>query len=237
MTRFLLVHGAGHGAWCWRDTILALQDLGHNAQAIDLPSHGDDPTPPEDVTLDDYRDAVLAASTPDTVLVGHSMGGYPIAAAANHDPGAMAGLIFVCAYAPQTGVSLADMRRAGPRQPLLAAIDVAEDRKTFTFDLSKASDLLYHDCPDEAVAYAVPRLCRQAIDPQETPIHLHPHYDAVPKAYIRCMDDRTIPPEYQVEMSRDFPPERIHEMSCSHSPFFADPQGLAQQLDLFAKDM
>ncbi|MGR3365166.1 MAG: alpha/beta fold hydrolase, partial [Maritimibacter harenae] len=61
MARFLLIHGSNHGAWCWRDTIPALEALGHEARAIDLPSHGDDPTPIAEVTLDGYADAVLEA--------------------------------------------------------------------------------------------------------------------------------------------------------------------------------
>ena len=72
MSDILLVHGSCHGAWCWRDLIPALQELGHSPRAIDLPSHGDDTTPVNAVTLDSYADAVLAASTPDTVVVGHS---------------------------------------------------------------------------------------------------------------------------------------------------------------------
>jgi len=230
MSEFLLIHGACHGAWCWRDTIPALEALGHSARAIDLPGHGDDRTPVEAVTLDAYRDAVLAACGPETVLVGHSMGGYAIAAAAAHAPGAMRGLIFVCAYAPVSGMSLADMRRAAPRQPLLPAIRRAADGQSFTIDPAMARDVFYHDCSDEQVAYAVPHLCVQAVLPQETPLHLPPAYDAVPKAYIRCTDDRTIPPEYQITMSAGFPADRVVDMAVSHSPFFADPDGLTRHL-------
>ena len=177
------------------------------------------------MTLDAYRDAVLAACRPDTVVVGHSMGGYAIAAAAAHAPGAMRGLIFVCAYAPVSGMSLADLRRAPPRQPLLPATRRAGDGQSFTIDPDMARDVFYHDCSPEQVAYAVPRLCVQAVRPQETPLELPPAYDAVPKAYIRCMDDRTIPPEYQMTMSSGFPGDRLAEMPVSHSPFFADPNG------------
>ena len=235
MSDFLLIHGSCHGAWCWRDTIPALQALGHTARAIDLPGHGDDRTPPEDVTLDAYRDAVLAASTPDTVLVGHSMGGYPIAAAASLRPEAMRGLVFLCAYAPVSGMSLADMRRAAPRQPLLPAIVRAPDGRTFTIDPAQARGVFYHDCSDDQVAYAVPRLGPQAVLPQETALTLSDGYASVPNAYIRCTDDRTIPPEYQVTMSASFPATRVHEMPTSHSPFFADPAGLARLLARIAE--
>ena len=236
MSEFLLIHGSCHGAWCWRDTIPALQALGHVARAIDLPGHGDDPTPPGQVTLDAYRDAVLAACTPGTVLVGHSMGGYPIAAAASHAPQAMRGLIYLCAYAPVPGMSLAEMRRAAPRQPLLPAIRRSGDGLTFTIDPDMARGVFYQDCSDEQVAYAVPRLCAQAVLPQETRLNLSPGYADVPKAYIRCTQDQTIPPEYQVTISAGFPAGRVHEMATGHSPFFADPAGLARLLTRIAEE-
>lgn len=237
MARFLLVHGAAHGAWCWRDLIPALQELGHVGIAIDLPSHGENQTPPESVTLDMYRDAVLAQCTPDTIIVGHSMGGFPIGAAANHAPDAMRGLIFVCAYAPRSGLSLAEMRRQAPRQPLLPAIRKSDDGKTFTIAPEMARNLFYHDCPLETVEYAIPRLCWQAVLPQETPIELTADYVAVPKAYIRCTDDRTIPPEFQVTMTKDWPTQSVFEIASAHSPFFAEPAELAGLLDRIEKEM
>jgi alpha-beta hydrolase superfamily lysophospholipase len=35
--RFVLVHGAAHGAWCWERLIGELTRLGHEAIAVDLP--------------------------------------------------------------------------------------------------------------------------------------------------------------------------------------------------------
>ena len=45
MPDILLVHGSCHGAWAFRDLAPALQDLGYTARAIDLPGHGNTPTP------------------------------------------------------------------------------------------------------------------------------------------------------------------------------------------------
>ncbi|MCR9127060.1 MAG: alpha/beta fold hydrolase [Rhodobacteraceae bacterium] len=230
MTDFLLVHGACHGAWCWRDTIPALAALGHKARAIDLPGHGDDKTPLAEVTLDRYRDAVLAAAGPETVVVGHSMAGFPISAAAEARPDGLRGLIYLCAYAPRPGMSLIDMRRAAPRQPLLPAVVPSPDRTSFTVDPEQAEAVFYHDCPPEAVAFAIPRLCPQAVAPQAVPVALGAAYASVPRAYIRCAFDQTIPPEYQSTMTEDWPAGSVHHMPTSHSPFFADPQGLARML-------
>src|SRR3984957_20640358 len=78
MSQFLLVHGAFHGAWCWRKTVAELEKRGHRAKAIDLPGQGEDRTPLKEVTLDTMVDKIIAemADLPGkVVLVGHSLGG------------------------------------------------------------------------------------------------------------------------------------------------------------------
>ncbi|XDA97205.1 alpha/beta fold hydrolase [Sulfitobacter sp. LCG007] len=231
MADVLLVHGACHGGWCWRDTIPALQARGHRPRAIDLPGHGADRTPVAEVTLDAYADAVLAASTPDTVVIGHSMGGYAITAAAQKDPSRFGQLIYLCAYVPVPGKSLAEMRRMAPRQPLLPAVRLAGDGRSFTVDPSLAPGIFYQDCPPEALAYALARLCPQAVAPTAAALDSIDRALTVPRHYIRCRQDGTIPYEFQCEMTADWPESQVEDMDCGHSPFFADPDGLARRID------
>ena len=61
MADFLLIHGSGHGAWCWRGVLAILEARGHAARAIDLPGLGADTTPPGEVTLASTVDAIGAA--------------------------------------------------------------------------------------------------------------------------------------------------------------------------------
>jgi pimeloyl-ACP methyl ester carboxylesterase len=236
MAELLLIHGSCHGAWCWRDVIPALQTHGHTVRTIDLPGHGDG-RDLATVTLDQTADAILAATTPDTIVLGHSWAGYPISAAAEKQPNALRGLIYLCAYVPVSGLSLIDMRRNGPRQTLTDAVIKDPSGSSYQIDPDRAQDLFYHDCPTETVGYALPRLCPQAIKPQDTPLLVSDRWRAVPKAYIRCTDDRVIPPEYQAEMVADWPRAGVHDMDISHSPFFANPSGLADVITRIAKDM
>ncbi|SRR6056297_431582 len=235
MSEFLLVHGSCHGAWCWRDVIPTLERLGHAARAIDLPGHGDAPCPIEEITLEAYADAILASLKSPAIVVGHSMAGFAISAAAEKAPERIARLVYLCAYAPRDGVSLVEMRREAPRQPLLAAIEKTADGLGFTFRDTHLGDALYHDCPAESVDYARARLCVQAIRPQATPIQLGANYGSVAKSYIRCSEDRAIPPEYQASMTKGWPAGDLYEMPTGHSPFFADPEGLARRLDVIAR--
>ena len=93
----------------------------------------------------------------------------------------------------------------------------------------------YHDCPEATLEYATPKLCIQATQPTSVPVKTGKNYESIPRHYIKCRDDRTIPPEYQSEMTKDWPEANVSTMDCSHSPFFADPAGLAKRLDLIAK--
>ena len=231
MADILLIHGSCHGAWCWRDTIPALEAMGHIARAIDLPSHGDDRTPVDDVTLETYAKAIVDALRDDTVLLGHSLGGYPITAAAEHAPDRINRLIYLSAHVPEPGVTMSQMRARQPRQPLVEALHLAPDGLSFTVDLAKAPALFYHDCPPDAVSFALGNLCSQALAPGETVIDLTAASQNLPRRYIRCLDDRTMLPAYQKDLTRDWPTPHVHDMATSHSPFFADPKGLAERID------
>ncbi|SEO62226.1 Pimeloyl-ACP methyl ester carboxylesterase [Salinihabitans flavidus] len=235
MSEIVLVHGSCHGAWCWRDLVPRLEAMGHEVTAIDLPGHGADPTPPSDCTLEGCARAVADAIPEGAVVVAHSWGGYPATRAADLIPGRIGRLIYLCAYAPWDGYSLADMRRAAPRQPLMQAVMKAADGKSFMIDPEQTGDVFYHDCPPGTVAYANARLCPQAIGPQEEAITLGAGTAQVPKSYIRCTEDRTIPPEFQITMTESWPEKDVHEMHTGHSPFFADPDGLAALIDRISR--
>ncbi|MGB8814503.1 MAG: alpha/beta fold hydrolase, partial [Paracoccaceae bacterium] len=175
--------------------------------------------------------------TEPTILVGHSMAGYPITAAAERAPDNIRALVYVCAYVPKSGHSLAQMRRAGPSQPLANAIRVNPDRTTFDFDPTLIADKFYHDCPPETVAFARANLTPEPIAPQETPIVLTARSQSIPRYYIRCTQDRAIPPDYQQSMAAHFPPENVTSLNTSHSPFFAAPKALSDRLRQIAESL
>ncbi len=231
MAKFLLVHGSNHGAWCWRDLIPALTALGHDARAIDLPSHGEDATPMAEVTLDGYAQAILDALDGPTVLVGHSAGGFAITRAAEIDPANIAGLVFVCAYVPGPGKSLVDMLRDAPSQPLKGGLEIGHDGAAFRFKEDTARRLVYHDCPPEAVEFALAHVGWQPMAPQTTPVAFTGKGAHLPRDYVLCTEDRTIEPAHQRQMSAGFAADRVHEINTGHCPFLSDPKGLAGLID------
>lgn len=74
----LLVHGLGHGAWCWEHWLAAAADAGYAASAVSLRGHAGSAGRLRTARLGQYVDDVVATaeSLPrPPVLVGHSMGG------------------------------------------------------------------------------------------------------------------------------------------------------------------
>ncbi len=237
MIRLLLVHGSCHAAWCWRDVLPFLNNSGVSATAIDLPGHGADATPPGLITLDDYARSITQSLTEPTLLVGHSAGGFAITAAAERDPSLVAGLIYLSAYIPAPGLSLADLRRAGPSQPLRGALRLSDDRLTYTVDPTAAHRLFYQDCPEETAAWAVSQLGPEPVLPQSMPLSLSRISLDLPRHAILTTDDRTIPPDWQARMAAGLPEDCLTTMPCGHSPFFAAPEDLARRLVGLARAM
>jgi len=208
-----------------------------SATAIDLPGSGTVATPPGGVTLADYALAITGAFSEPTVLAGHSAGGYAIAAAAERDPGLGAGLIYLSAYIPAQGLSLADLRRAGPSQPLRGALVLCGDRLTYRVDPAAARRLFYHDCPDDTASWAVSQPGPQPVLPQSVPLTPGHRSQDLPRHAILTTEDRTIPPDWQARMASGLPEAGITTLPCGHSPVFAAAQDLARRLVAIARDM
>ena len=105
---FVLVHGAGHGAWCWYKLKPLLESTGQRVTAIDLSASGINTKSLDEIhTLHDYAEPLMefmAAVPPDqkVILVGHSFGGYCLALAMEHFPEKISIAVFVAAFMPDT---------------------------------------------------------------------------------------------------------------------------------------
>jgi len=103
MARFVFVHGAFAGAWCWEPLRERLEAVGHTTEARDLPGSGDDQTPVGELTLDVYADSVceqLRQADEPAVLVPNSMGGMVATQAAARCPKRVASIVYVAAFLP-----------------------------------------------------------------------------------------------------------------------------------------
>ena len=131
MSTFVLIHGAWHGGWCWDELRPVLEVAGHTVATPDLPGHGDDTTPIAGVTLDAYAarvGAVIDAQSEPVILVGHSMGGQVITAAAELRPDRIRALVYLCAFLPGDGDALMALAAGDQDSLVLPNLELSEEQ-------------------------------------------------------------------------------------------------------------
>jgi pimeloyl-ACP methyl ester carboxylesterase len=112
LSDFVLVHGAWHGAWCWKHVLHGLLQAGHRAFAVTLDGVGEraHALRPE-ITLDghiaDVRAVIDAEELHGAVLVGHSYAGMIITGIADRlvDTTVLSHLVYLDAVVPLPGES------------------------------------------------------------------------------------------------------------------------------------
>ncbi|MDJ0857940.1 MAG: alpha/beta fold hydrolase [Dinoroseobacter sp.] len=233
----LLVHGEFHGAWCWRDVIPALRSLGVSARAIDLPGHGADPTPIRSISLESYARAIMSNLSPNTLIVGHGMAGYPMSAASEAMVDSVAGMVFVSAFVPQPKKSIADLRAAAPIDGLAGKTERTDDGYSQTISPVAVDDLFYHDCPPGVLTYAAARINREPVAPLHTPLQALDHSAHLPRFGIVTEADQMITAAHQAEMYKDLPPEHILRLDSSHACFFSKTKDLAESIMRFSSQL
>jgi len=224
----LLVHGAWHGAWCWSPVLTLLEARGVEAVAVDLPGHGARRSAAPGVRLADYAACVVEAAagmTAPPLLVGHSMGGMVISAAAETDPAAFRALLYLAAFLPKSGQSLFELAaEQGERFGEVVDGEIHLDRE-------EARRLFYEDCDPEQAAWALDRIQPQPMGPAGDPVALTAErFDRLARDYVVCARDRAIDPAFQRQMAARGACRTIVELDSGHSPFLACPSVLAQLL-------
>ncbi|HBC06636.1 MAG TPA: alpha/beta hydrolase [Rhodospirillaceae bacterium] len=232
--RFVLVHGAYHGGWCW-DRLTPLL-LARRAEVIapDLPGHGSDRTPSADLTLTLYADhiaeAVRQAGGPVT-LVGHSMAGAVIAEVAERVPDRLTRLVYLTAYMPGPGESIIDWARRDGETRARADKVTFEDTPCLAVDRQTTWDAFYQDAPEEDLDWVFPQLRPEPVAIFRQALSLTPEkFGRVPRDYISCRQDFAITADLQDSMLDALPARRTWDLDCGHSPFVVCPDALADIL-------
>jgi pimeloyl-ACP methyl ester carboxylesterase len=236
MARYVLVHGAFAGGWCWEPVVAELERRGHSVQAPDLPGSGKDGTLIEDVTLDAYAARVcetLASDDEPAVLVGHSMGGVVITQTAARCPERITRLVYVAAFLPRDGQSLKTLTELpeGLDDGVQANMTVTGEPPVADMSPAAARDVFYGACDDDQAAWALSHLGRQPVIPFITPVDLGTGVDDIPRSYVLCTGDRAIPPALQRRMIADSPCTDVVELPVDHSPWISATVPLADALE------
>ncbi len=121
MATYILVHGGGHGGWCYQPVARLLRAQGHEVYTPTLTGLGErehllGPHVDLDLHVTDVVKVLEFEDLHDVILVGHSYGGMVITGVADRVPERLANLVYLDAACPQNGQSLvdvaADMMRA-----------------------------------------------------------------------------------------------------------------------------
>jgi pimeloyl-ACP methyl ester carboxylesterase len=222
--KFILVHGAWHGPWCWDKVTAFLEDRGDTVFAPELPLSESLSAYVEVVT-----NAVKSADAP-VVLVGHSMAGAVVSLVAEAVPDLIERLVFLAAFAPQDGESINDKARLSLASALRDNMDVnSEGLVTVKEDVIASA--FYHDCEKADIDAAIPRLRLQnpAVFAERLKLSAE-NYGRVPKHYIECIEDQAIHVSLQRQMAEAAGCTLINTLRTSHSPFFSTPAALAALL-------
>lgn len=242
MTHFILVHGAFHNAECWNNVVRTLNSAGHTCTALDLPSHGQDSTPIQSVTLETYAAKVvseLRKAPEPPVLVGHSMGGMVITQAADtflEGGGELKQLVYVTAFVPRNGQSLVDLANSpeGAGDMVQANVVVEGEPPIGRLPDDKAREAFYADCPEDVSSAAVAALDPQPILAFVSPVSIQDDR-VIDRRYILTTEDKAIPPVLQRRMTNDTAFNEVVEIASSHSPFLSQPDILSELLIRFSR--
>jgi pimeloyl-ACP methyl ester carboxylesterase len=111
---FVLVHGAWHGGWCWQRVIDRLTAQGHRVFAPTLTgvcerSHLNSPSVNLSTHISDVVNEIQWKGLEHVVLVGHSYAGMVITGVAEQVASKIASIVYLDAFVPADGQSLADL--------------------------------------------------------------------------------------------------------------------------------
>lgn len=240
MAGFVLIHGSWHGGWCFDEVAALLRAAGHTVIAPTLPGMGGDEAELRAVTLEGWgqfaaqlcADLKAQLGGAPVVLAGHSRGGLVVSTAAEQAPTAMDALVYVCAMMLPDGMSRAAFKALeDPTPDFDALISPVHNGAGTVVDPAGAGAVFAQLSPPDLVAAALPRLLAEPHGPRSTPLRLTAErWGALPRTYVECTEDRTIPITSQRRMQAMSPGANVVTLDSDHSPYLCRPAKLAQAL-------
>lgn len=117
MATFVLVHGGGHGGWCYQGVARILRAQGQEVYTPTMTGLGErehllSPAVDLDMHITDIVKVLQFEDLRDVILVGHSYGGMVITGVADRAADRVGHIVFLDAANPENGQSLVDL--AGP---------------------------------------------------------------------------------------------------------------------------
>ena len=208
MARFVLVHGAWHGGWCFRRLAEELEGRGHEVATPDLPC--------EEIGLTPLDYANVVGRQPDAIVVGHSLGGFTIPHVEARSR------VYLAALPPLERREMDGCFAEGFGGTLRDTSD-----RSYWPDADTAAARMYPDCSRSQSDWAFAQLRRQArLDAIPAPF-------GPGDIVIATLQDAAVDPDWQIRTARVHG-ARVIELDSGHSPFLTQPDELADMLGSLA---
>jgi pimeloyl-ACP methyl ester carboxylesterase len=239
MATYVLVHGGGHGGWCYERVTPLLRAAGHDVYTpslAGLAEHAHHPKDAVDLHLHTQDVAALLHSydLADVILVGHSYGGMVITGAADLAADRVGKLVYLDAATPVNGQSLVDV--AGPIIEAVRPMGETVDGTELVLLPAPDAGLLYGVTDPDDLAWMAERLTGHPWRCFEQPLDLH-NEDAlwaIPQYHIVCTD--TIPTRDRTLVADARAAGRFWDIDTGHDLMITEPRAVADALLEIAAD-
>jgi len=215
----VLVHGGFVDGAGWEGVYKLLKKAGHNVSVVQNPT----------VSLEGDVAAtklILAAQGGPAVLVGHSYGGAVITEAGN-DP-RVAGLVYIAAFAPDTGESIAGLIQDPP--PGAPVPPILPPQSGYLFlDKSKFHASFAADVDPERAAFMADSQVPWGVGALSGTIS-KAAWKTKPSWYLVATEDKMIPPAAQRSMSKRAGSTVVEEKG-SHAIYVSRPRAVAALIE------
>ena len=230
--RFVLIHGAWHGGWCWDGVAGVLKEKGCQVAAPTMPGHH-----PEDdrgrISFQDYANKiveVLMDQPERVILVGHSSAGFMIQAAAPRIADKLERLVFHNAFILPDQTSQFDLVPPEVAQGMTAAAEASPDM-CVPVDEGFVRNMLMPGDPAEIQDSLIARLVPQPLSLFTTKLDAKPFNQLnVPKSVLFCKDDASLPPGAYLGMAQALGDYDLLEIEGGHETLFVKPEFFADAL-------
>jgi pimeloyl-ACP methyl ester carboxylesterase len=233
MATFVLVHGGGHGGWCYQKVARRLQAEGHVVYAPTLTGLGErahllSPDIDLDLHIDDVVRVLHYEHLRDVVLVGHSYGGMVITGVADRAADRIGRVVYLDAANPVNGQSLVDV--AGPIILAVRPEGAVVDGVEVVLLPSPDAGLFYGVTDPDDVAWMADRLTPHPWKCFEQPLRLtnEAALDAIPKYHIVCTS--TLATRDLALMDGARAEGRLWDIDTGHDLMITEPDAVADAL-------
>jgi pimeloyl-ACP methyl ester carboxylesterase len=233
MATYVLVHGGGHGGWCYQRVARILRAAGHEVYAPTLTGLGERAHLLDDrVDLHRHIEDVVAVlhfeDLRDVVLVGHSYGGMVITGIADRAAERIGRLVFLDAANPVNGQSLVDV--SGPIIEAVRPMGEVIDGIELVLLPAPDAGLLYGVTDPDDLAWMAERLTGHPWTCFEQRLELTNEAAlwAIPQYHIVCTS--TLATRDRALLDRAQAEGRLWDIDTGHDLMITEPEKTADAL-------